>query len=144
MAFRETLENVEAVKDFDTLGHLDYVVRYGIHQAAEYSYRKFSDEIDAVLKKLIAEGKGLEMNLAGIKYGLGFPNPHPDVLKRYRELGGEIITIGADAMNLPMLLMNLKRQRKYSGNVALVIMQNFMDANLYFKGLFHKIVFKWI
>ena len=44
-------------------------------------------------------------------------------------------------MNLPMLLMNLKRQRKYSGNVALVIMQNFMDANLYFKGLFHKIVF---
>ena len=97
MAFREILENVEAVKDFDALGHLDYVVRYGIHQAAEYSYRKFSDEIDAVLKKLIAEGKGLEMNLAGIKYGLGFPNPHPDVLKRYRELGGEIITIGADA-----------------------------------------------
>ena len=39
----------------------------------------------------------MEMNLAGIKYGLGFPNPHPDVLKRYRELGGEIITIGADA-----------------------------------------------
>ena len=60
-------------------------------------HRKFSEEIDAVLKKLIAEGKGLEMNLAGIKYGLGFPNPHPDVLKRYRELGGEIITIGADA-----------------------------------------------
>lgn len=77
MAFREILENVEAVKDFDALGHLDYVVRYGIHQAAEYSYRKFSDEIDAVLKKLIAEGKGLEMNLAGIKYGLGFPNPPP-------------------------------------------------------------------
>ncbi len=54
-------------------------------------------EIDAILKKLIAEGKGLEMNLAGIKYGLPFPHPHPDVLKRYRELGGEIITIGADA-----------------------------------------------
>ena len=85
------------VKDFDALGHLDYVVRYGSHQAAEYSYRKFSDEIDAVLKKLIEEGKGLEMNLAGIKYGLGFSNPHPDVLKRYRELGGEIITVGADA-----------------------------------------------
>ena len=40
MAFRETLEDVAAVKDFDALGHLDYVVRYGIHQAAEYSYRK--------------------------------------------------------------------------------------------------------
>ena len=60
MAFRETLEDVAAVKDFDALGHLDYVVRYGIHQAAEYSYRKFSDEIDAVLKKLIAEEIGVE------------------------------------------------------------------------------------
>ncbi len=57
MAFREILENVEAVKDFDALGHLDYVVRYGIHQAAEYSYRKFSDEIDAVLKKTDRRGK---------------------------------------------------------------------------------------
>lgn len=37
------------------------------------------------------------MNSAGLKYGLPFAHPHPDVLKRYRELGGEIITIGADA-----------------------------------------------
>ena len=35
--------------------------------------------------------------MGGIKYGLGFTNPHPDVLKRYRELGGEIVTVGADA-----------------------------------------------
>ena len=37
------------------------------------------------------------MNMGGIKYGLGFANPHPDVLKRYRELGGEIVTVGSDA-----------------------------------------------
>ena len=42
----------------------------------------FADEIDAILKKLIDMGKALEMNTAGLKYGLGFPNPHPDVLKR--------------------------------------------------------------
>ena len=35
--------------------------------------------------------------MGGVKYGLGFANPHPDVLKRYRELGGEIVTVGADA-----------------------------------------------
>ncbi len=96
-AFAETLHCLEGVSDFDSLGHLDYVVRYGKHQAEEYSYRKFSDEIDEVLKKLISMGKGLEMNTGGLKYGLGFCNPHPDVVKRYRELGGEIITIGADA-----------------------------------------------
>lgn len=96
-AFEETLHCIAENEDFDTLGHLDYVVRYGKHQAGEYSYRAFADEIDEILKKLISMGKGLELNTAGLKYGLGFPNPHPDVLKRYRELGGEIVTIGADA-----------------------------------------------
>lgn len=96
-AFQVTIENLKRIDSFDSLGHLDYVVRYGIHQAQDYSYRKFSDEIDEILKLLIDQGKGLEMNLAGLKYGLGFPNPHPDVIRRYKELGGEIITIGADA-----------------------------------------------
>ena len=96
-AFRETLTCLEGVSSFDVLGHLDYVVRYGRNKAREYTYREFSDEIDAILKKVISEGKGLEMNMGGVKYGLGFANPHPDVLKRYRELGGEIVTVGADA-----------------------------------------------
>ena len=38
-----------------------------------------------------AEHKG------GFKYGLGHPNPTEEIIRRYRELGGEIITIGADA-----------------------------------------------
>lgn len=96
-AFRETVRCLKKVTSFDVLGHLDYVVRYGRRQAQEYSYRAFADEIDEILKLLISEGKGLEMNMAGIKYGLGFANPHPDVLRRYRELGGEIVTVGADA-----------------------------------------------
>lgn len=96
-AFQATLENLDQVKDFDVLGHLDYVVRYGRNQAREYSYQAFSDEIDEILKKVIDMGKGIEMNMGGFKYGLGFCNPHPDVIRRYRELGGEIITVGADA-----------------------------------------------
>lgn len=95
--FRLTLENLEAVKDFDVLGHIDYVVRYGRKKAEEYSYADFADEIDAVLRKVIEMGKGIELNTGGFKYGLGFCNPHPDIIRRYRELGGEIITVGADA-----------------------------------------------
>ena len=52
--------------------------------------------MDEILKTLVEQGKGLELNTAGLKYGLPFAHPHPDILKRYRELGGEIITIGAD------------------------------------------------
>lgn len=95
--FRLTLENLNQVSAFDVLGHIDYVVRYGRGGAEQYSYRKYADEIDAILKKVLDMGKGIELNTGGYKYGLGFCNPHPDIIRRYRELGGEIITVGADA-----------------------------------------------
>lgn len=100
-AYREvlldTLKNIQMHESFDSLGHLDYMVRYGKNREKEYSYRTFADEIDEILKCLIQHGKGLEVNAGGLKYGLPFAHPHPDVLKRYKELGGEIITIGSDA-----------------------------------------------
>ena len=92
-----TLENVRTSDCFQTLGHLDYVVRYGKSREKEYLYTDYADIIDEILKLLIEKEKGLEVNSAGLKYGLPFAHPPPDVLKRYRELGGEIITIGADA-----------------------------------------------
>ena len=55
------------------------------------------DIIEQILKTLIYNGKGIEINTAGFKYGLGHPNPHEKILKLYHELGGEIITIGSDA-----------------------------------------------
>lgn len=95
--FSSILENLKAFDDFDVYGHIDYVVRYGPNKNKYYSYEKFHEVIDEILKTLIAHGKGIEINTGGFKYGLGHPNPTEDILKRYHELGGEIITIGADA-----------------------------------------------
>lgn len=96
--FEVSRKRVEELWDcFDSYGHLDYVVRYAPHQNRDYSYSRFADEIDALLKVLILRQKGLECNTGGLKYGLGHPNPCEEVLVRYRELGGEILTIGADA-----------------------------------------------
>ena len=47
------------------------------------------------LKKLVDTNVGLEVNTGGYHYGLGEPNPCTAIIRRYRELGGEIITIGA-------------------------------------------------
>ena len=96
MTLEEMLEDVRIDDSFDVLGHLDYMVRYGKEREKHYSYEKYADLIDGVLRCLIEKGKGLELNMAGLKYGLPFAHPHPDVLKRYKELGGEIITVGAD------------------------------------------------
>ena len=53
--------------------------------------------IDEILRKLVSLGKGIELNTGGFKYGLGHPHPTEEIIRRYRELGGEIITVGADA-----------------------------------------------
>ena len=95
--FESTLENLAVFEDFDVYGHIDYVVRYGPNKNRYYSYQKFQDVIDEILRTLITRGKGIEINMAGFKYGLSHPNPTEDILKRYRELGGEIITTGSDA-----------------------------------------------
>lgn len=95
--FESVLENLNSCKNFDVYGHIDYVVRYSPNKAKHYSYLNYSDIIDEILKKIIYLGKGIEINTGGYRSGLDFPNPHPDIIKRYKELGGDIITIGSDA-----------------------------------------------
>lgn len=95
--FESILENIRAFDGFDVYGHIDYVVRYGPNRNEQYTYAKYSDVIDEILKLLIEKGKGIEINTGGFKYGLGHPNPTEEIIERYHELGGEIITIGADA-----------------------------------------------
>ena len=95
--FESILENVKKFTCFDVYGHLDYVVRYGPNRDLEYSYEKYRDILDEILKTLIENGKGIEVNTGGLKSGLKELHPCQGVLKRYHELGGEIITVGSDA-----------------------------------------------
>lgn len=94
--FEETLRNLKSMTEYDTLAHLDYIVRYAGDGYTSYHYHNYADVIDPILHYLIEQGKCLEVNTAGFKYGIGHPNPCEEVLKRYRELGGERITIGSD------------------------------------------------
>ena len=107
--YETTLNNIKLDADFDVYGHIDYIIRYTpkmkqlksekiiddnyINNLLSYSM----DIIEEILKTLIYKGKGIEINTAGFKYGLGHPNPHEKILKLYHEFGGEIITIGSDA-----------------------------------------------
>lgn len=95
--FTDTLADIEACPQVNTWGHLDYLVRYLSRREQFYSYRRFSDLIDPILKALIRKGTALEVNTAPLGKGLGYYHPLPDILVRYRELGGEMITIGSDA-----------------------------------------------
>lgn len=93
--FGSILANVRAFDDFDVYGHLDYAVRY----CAEKSYDPldYRELLDEILRLLVEKGKGIEVNTAGLRKGLAHCNPHPYILGRFRELGGEIVTVGSDA-----------------------------------------------
>ncbi len=95
--FSSVLENLETYSDFDIYGHLDYVVRYGPRKDAAYTYEKYRDLLDAILTRLLEMGKGLEINTGALSYRLRELNPCSGILKKYRSLGGEIITVGSDA-----------------------------------------------
>ena len=94
--FRETLEDIRLFEDFDALTHLDYIVRYGKEERT-YALEDYREVIDEILKILIRRDKALEVNTAGIRKRLGDPNPKREVIRRYRELGGRLITVGSDS-----------------------------------------------
>ena len=97
--FESIIHNVEYYSNFQCYGHLDYIVRYNPNGEKDYSPEDYKDLSELMLKTIISSGKGIECNTSGLKYGLGFTHPKPELLKRYRELGGEVITIGSDAHN---------------------------------------------
>jgi histidinol-phosphatase (PHP family) len=103
--FEDILKNVTNYTDYDSYGHLDYVIRYGEFPEKKLAYQDFKDVLDAILRQIIQNGKGIEINTSGYRYNLGEPHPSENILRHYKELGGEIITIGSDA-HLPKHLMN--------------------------------------
>ncbi len=99
--FEATLQNIKKHSNFDVLGHLDYIVRYGNAAKTDktYSTSLYLDILEAILQELLDKGKGLELNTGGIKSGMKEFHPCDQILKMYRDMGGEIITIGSDAHN---------------------------------------------
>ena len=95
--FQSIRENVESFSNFDVYGHLDYIVRYVPDQNYKYDPAQFQEELDALLKLIIGKGKGIELNTAGLKYGLPFSHPKEEIFQRFFELGGTYYTIGSDA-----------------------------------------------
>ncbi len=94
--FSSEAENVLLTDGFDIYGHLDYAVRYCPDKSFEFHFDDYRDIFEVLLKRLIEHGKGIEINTSGIAK-IGYPHPHIEILKMYKELGGEIITIGSDA-----------------------------------------------
>ena len=82
---------------FHALAHLTYPLRYIPAAQAPASYARWSDLIDAIFRTLIENGKALEINTSGLRKAIRLTQPELPLIRRYRELHGELITFGSDA-----------------------------------------------
>ena len=109
--YEEMLAVVERFEHYAVLGHLDLIKRYD--PAGIYPFGKNRDIIAAILERVIADGKGIEVNTSSFRYGLPDLQPCTDILKLYHDLGGRILTIGSDSHKPEHLgtYINLVRKR---------------------------------
>lgn len=89
---------------FDALSHLTYPLRYyPAHLLAEFDIMQCEEQIRHILKILAQNGKALEINTFGGEYKLktftADTYPSVEIVKMFKEVGGEYITVGSDAHN---------------------------------------------
>ena len=95
--FERVLEIVKNHDYFHVLGHLDMILHDKKFTDKNIDTPEFRLIIDDILKELIKNGKGIEVNSSGWRYHLDGPHPQVFIIKRYKELGGKIITTGSDS-----------------------------------------------
>lgn len=103
--YEELLYCVQNYQQYTILGHIDLVKRY----TKENALSPFHDAIADIFGVIIPEGKGIELNTSGIRYGLKSGMPSADILKLYKKMGGEIITLGSDSHTMETIAYDFKQ-----------------------------------
>ena len=93
----QTLACVQVHDGYDVLAHLTFLNKSPANPTkSPLPYDDHREIIDAILQELVKKGRGLEMNTSGVDRCGGFL-PTVDYFRRFKELGGEIVTVGSDA-----------------------------------------------
>lgn len=120
------LESVYAYNDYQIIGHIGYVCRYRTGSGSQFKYSDYSEIIDEILKAIIAKDKCLEINTSTGVSSCTFL-PDKDIILRYIELGGKLISFGSDAHSADRFYRNaalLKDFLKQSGIKELYYYKN--------------------
>lgn len=80
----------------DALAHIDYICRYSTFSDKEIRYSDFKDIIDKIIISLLENNIILELNTRRLNDFDAYKSLK-EIFKRYKELGGQFVTIGSDA-----------------------------------------------
>lgn len=114
--YEEVLHLVKAYKNYSVLGHLDLIRRYD--DKGDCPFERVEPIITEILKQVIADGKGIEVNTSSYRYGIDDLCPSRRILRLYHELGGRIITLGSDSHKKEHLgahIMEVRHELKKMG-----------------------------
>ena len=125
---------VRRYHNYSVLGHLDLISRYD--KAGYFPFEKIRPIVTEILRTVIDDGKGIEINTSSHRYGLSDLTPSRDILRLYRDLGGEVITIGSDSHkkeHLGAFVRETMDEMKALGFNALYTFDEMVPAPHYFK-----------
>lgn len=108
--YEEMLHLVESFHGYDVLAHVDLIRRYD--PAGPIGFGQICPILTEIFHKVIADGKGIELNTSSWHYGLDDTMPSRDVLSLYHSLGGRILTIGSDAHKPEYLADHMEKARE--------------------------------
>ncbi len=81
---------------FDVLSHPDVFKRAAFEVYGQFEIAEWEDMVRPVWQACIDNGIGIEINTAGLRLAVNEAHPGPASLRWYREMGGELLTIGSD------------------------------------------------
>ena len=95
--FEVILEAIQAFDEFHILAHLDYIFRYSLEATDGIDITPYLPVLDAIFEHLIKHQKGLELNTSPYRKDYQNKTPNLDIIRRYYEKGGRLISLGSDA-----------------------------------------------
>lgn len=130
--FDDLIKVVNSFDHYSVIGHMDVIKRYGSYDMI-LPLEQYQDLATQLLKTIIQKGKGIELNTSGIRYQLGDYHPSVDLIKLYRSLGGEIITLGSDAHMTNQLAFDFPRALQLLSDIGFKYITTFdkMEPHFY-------------
>ncbi|MBT2697579.1 histidinol-phosphatase HisJ family protein [Bacillus sp. ISL-40] len=101
------LYHMISTADIDILAHFDLMKRYAYKEHSLYDFHEYQEIIEQILKKAIDRNIGIEINTSGLRTGLKQTLPSVEIIQLYKQLGGEIVTIGSDSHTAESVGANL-------------------------------------
>ncbi|GHU34400.1 histidinol phosphate phosphatase [Clostridia bacterium] len=130
---RYTTELLELAEwgNFHTLAHITYPIRYFVVNNIHIPMAKYEDIYRELFKILMRRGIALEVNTSGLRKRINATSPSFDLLKIYKEMGGELIILGSDAHNTSDVYSGVQFASDHLKDIGFKYICGIKDKKLY-------------